>query len=63
MSSVRIRDQGNTANPVVGIYYRPPNQGKPIDKAFFSYRKHSAHRVLSCWGTSTTLTSAGKVAG
>ena len=27
-----------------------------------SYRRHGARRLLSCWGTSPTLTSAGKVA-
>ncbi|PKU39002.1 egf-like repeat and discoidin i-like domain-containing protein 3 [Limosa lapponica baueri] len=31
---VRIKDQGNKGNPVVGVYYRPPNQGEPIDEAF-----------------------------
>ncbi|PKU41806.1 rna-directed dna polymerase from mobile element jockey-like [Limosa lapponica baueri] len=29
---VRIRD--NKGNLVVGVYYRPPNQGEPIDEAF-----------------------------
>ncbi|KAK4830418.1 hypothetical protein QYF61_011042 [Mycteria americana] len=32
---VRIRDRGNKGNLVVGVYYRPPNQGEPIDEAFF----------------------------
>ncbi|GAB0206445.1 hypothetical protein GRJ2_003110100 [Grus japonensis] len=31
---VRIRDRGNKGNLVVGVYYRPPDQGEPIDKAF-----------------------------
>jgi len=29
-----VRDQGNKGNFVVSVYYRPPNQGKPIDEAF-----------------------------
>jgi len=33
--SVRIRDQGNKGNLVVGVYYWPPDQGEPPDEAFF----------------------------
>jgi len=32
---VRIRDGGNKGNLVMGVYYRPPDQGKPTDEAFF----------------------------
>jgi len=32
---VRIRDRGNKGNLVMGVYYRPPDQGEPTDKAFF----------------------------
>jgi len=32
---VRIRDRGNKGNLVVGVYYRPPDQGEPTDEAFF----------------------------
>jgi len=32
---VRIRDRRNQGNLVVVVYYRPPNQGEPVDKAFF----------------------------
>ncbi|PKU28913.1 mitochondrial fission process protein 1 [Limosa lapponica baueri] len=31
---VRIRDQGNKGNLVVGVYYRLPDQGEPTDEAF-----------------------------
>ncbi|GAB0190086.1 ras GTPase-activating protein 1-like [Grus japonensis] len=31
---VRIRDQGNKGNLVVGVYYRPPDQKDPIYEAF-----------------------------
>ncbi|KAJ7428370.1 mitochondrial fission process protein 1 [Pitangus sulphuratus] len=31
---VRIRDGGNKGNIVVGVYYRLPDLGEPIDKAF-----------------------------
>jgi len=31
---VRIRDQGNKGNLVADAYYRPPDQGEPIDEAF-----------------------------
>ncbi|GAB0209484.1 hypothetical protein GRJ2_003414100 [Grus japonensis] len=31
---VRIRDRGNKGNLVVSVYYRPPDQGEPIDEAF-----------------------------
>ncbi|KAK4824986.1 hypothetical protein QYF61_022512 [Mycteria americana] len=31
---VRIRNRGNKGNLVVGVYYRPPNLGEPIDEAF-----------------------------
>jgi len=32
---VRIRDRGNKTNLGVGVYYRPPDQGEPVDEAFF----------------------------
>ncbi|PKU43877.1 egf-like repeat and discoidin i-like domain-containing protein 3 [Limosa lapponica baueri] len=31
---VGIRDQGNNGNLVVGVYYKPPDQGEPTDEAF-----------------------------
>ncbi|PKU34569.1 mitochondrial fission process protein 1 [Limosa lapponica baueri] len=31
---VRIRDGGNKRNLVVGVYYRPPDQGDPTDETF-----------------------------
>ena len=32
---VRIRDRTNKGYPVVGVYYRLPDQGEPADEAFF----------------------------
>ena len=32
---VGIRDRGDKGNLVVGVYYRPPDQGEPADEAFF----------------------------
>ncbi|KAK4828983.1 hypothetical protein QYF61_001639 [Mycteria americana] len=40
---VRIRDQGNKGNLVVGVYYRTPNQGEPIDEAFFLQLQEASH--------------------
>jgi len=32
---VRIRDRSHKGNLMAGVYYRPPDQGKPADEAFF----------------------------
>ncbi|TRZ08196.1 hypothetical protein HGM15179_018912 [Zosterops borbonicus] len=40
---VRTRDQGNKGNLVVGVYYRPPDQGEPIDKAFLLQLQETLH--------------------
>lgn len=32
---VKIRNQSNKQNFVVGVYYRPANQGDKIDEEFF----------------------------
>lgn len=37
-------------------------QSLSMKPSFSSYRRHHNHRLSSCWETSTTLTSAGKVA-
>jgi len=52
--------RGNKGNPVVGGYYRPLDQGEPADKAFLL--QLCACRLSSYRVTSTTPTSAGKVA-
>jgi len=31
---IRISDRGNDGNLVVGVYYRPPDQGETSDEAF-----------------------------
>ncbi|GAB0203601.1 hypothetical protein GRJ2_002825700 [Grus japonensis] len=35
---LRVRDCGNKGNLVVGVYYRPPSRGEPIDKVFLLQR-------------------------
>ncbi|GAB0203436.1 hypothetical protein GRJ2_002809200 [Grus japonensis] len=61
---VRIRDQGNKGNLVVGVNYRPLNQGEPIDKAFLlQLQEASCSQALIllgdfnhpdiCWKSST----------
>ncbi|KAK4816205.1 hypothetical protein QYF61_012670 [Mycteria americana] len=63
---VRIRDRGNKGNLVVGVYYRLPNQGEPIDKAFLlQLQEASCSQALIlledfnypniCWKSSTDL--------
>lgn len=32
---VKIRVETNKRQLVVGVYYRPPNQGEPVDVTFF----------------------------
>ena len=62
---VRIKDQGNQGNLVVGAYYRPPDQGKPIDEAsLLQLQEASCSQAPTlqghfnppdiCWKTSTT---------
>ena len=61
---VRIRDRGNKGNLVVGVYYRAPDQGEPIDEAFLlQLQEASRSQVLIllgdfnhpdiCWKSST----------
>ena len=40
---VRITDQGNKGRLVVGVYYRPPNQGEPTDEAFLLQLQEASH--------------------
>ena len=55
---VRIRDRGNKGNLVVGV----PIEGSLLTKpSSSSYKRLCSRRLSSYWGTSTTLTSAGKV--
>lgn len=30
----KVKDRTSKGHTVVGVYYRPPDQGKPIDEAF-----------------------------
>jgi len=57
---VRVRDGSNKGSLVAGIYYRPPDQLEPVDEAFFLQLQE--HGFSSFWQSSTTLTTAGKVA-
>lgn len=61
---VKISDQGNEGNfMVLGSNTGCLIKGSLLMKPFCSsYRRHYARRLLSCWGTSTVLISAGKVA-
>jgi len=59
---VRIRDRGNKGNLVVGVCYRPPDQGESTDEALFLQLQEASRSQSLCWGTSTTLTSARKIA-
>jgi len=43
---VKIRDQPSKGHLVVGIYYRPPDQGEPVDKAFLLQLQEVSH----LWG-------------
>jgi len=59
---VRIKGQAHRGDITVGVYYRPPDQEEEIDEAFTgSYKQPHSHRPWFSWGTSTTLTSAGKI--
>ncbi|GAB0210070.1 hypothetical protein GRJ2_003472800 [Grus japonensis] len=40
---VRIRDRGNKGNLVVSVYYRPLDQGEPIDNAFLLQLQEASH--------------------
>jgi len=42
---VRIRDQGNKGNLVVGAYYRLPDQGEPTDEAFFLQLQEASYSL------------------
>ncbi|PKU34849.1 mitochondrial fission process protein 1 [Limosa lapponica baueri] len=61
---VRIRIRGNKGNLVVGVYYRPPDHGEPIDEVFLLQLQEALHSqalVLLghfnhpdiCWKSST----------
>lgn len=59
---VRIRDWCKKGHLVRGVCCRLPDKGNLLRKpSCSSYRRHCTHRLLSYWGTSTTLISTGKV--
>ena len=44
---VRIRDRTNKGQLVIGVYYRPPDQGEAVDEAFLlQMQKASCSRAL-----------------
>ncbi|PKU28413.1 mitochondrial fission process protein 1 [Limosa lapponica baueri] len=48
---VGIRDRGNKGNLVVGVFYRPPDQGVPTDEAFLlQLQKASRSKALVLLG-------------
>ncbi|PKU39070.1 nedd4-binding protein 2-like 2 [Limosa lapponica baueri] len=62
---VGIRDRGNKGNLLVGVYYRLPYEGQPIDEAFLLQLQEASHSkalVLLgdfnhpniCWKSNTT---------
>lgn len=54
---IRIRDSENKRNPVVDVYYRPPELSLLMKLCYSRYRSLRAFRFSSCWGTSTTSTT------
>ena len=61
---VTVRDQGRKGILVISVFYKLPNQAEPVYKAFYLQPQEvSQFQVLILLGgTSTTQTSAGKVA-
>lgn len=49
---------------MVSVYYRLPDQGEPPNKAFLPQLQEALYwrRLISCWGTPTTLTFAREAA-
>jgi len=45
---VEESQRGNERNLVLGVYYRLPNQGEPINKACSCRRLHVCS-LSSCW--------------
>ena len=57
---VRIKGQAHKGDITVDVYYRPPDQ-EEVDEAFYKQLKAASQsQAWFLWGTSTTLTSAGK---
>ena len=40
---IKIRGQANKGDIMVGVYYRPPDQGKPVDEAFLLLVREASH--------------------
>ena len=40
---IKIRDGTNKGNLMVSVYYRPPDQGEPVDKAFLLQLQEVLH--------------------
>ena len=58
---VRIKGQAHMGDITVGVYYRPPDRRRQLMRpSTGSCKQPHSHRPWFSWGTSTTLTSAGK---
>jgi len=58
---VRIKGQPLMGDVIVGVYYRPlDRRRKMMRPSTSSCKQPHSHRLRFSWGTSTTLTSAGK---
>jgi len=57
---VKIRGRTNKDQVVIGIYHMLPDHGEPDNNAYFSCKRHCAHRLSVWWMTSTIWISVGK---
>lgn len=57
---MRIRGQANKGNLTIGVHCLLIKRKTLMNCFFLNCRQHYAHRSGSCWGTSTSLTPAGK---
>ena len=52
---MKIRDRPSQGHLVVGVCYRPPDQGEPVDEAFLrQLQELSRSRALVLMGDSTS---------
>lgn len=59
-----MRNGTNKGQLVVGVYYRPPDQGKPVDNAFFLQMQEGSHsHALILMGDFNTQVFAPKQHG
>ena len=57
---MKIRDRSSKGHRVVGVCYKPPDQGKPVDEAFLRQLQEVLRsRAPVLMGDSTSQISAG----